>query len=442
MKHTPKWPLAKQKKLPLSQPLRRFPLFNTKKWQRITRRPLIAIPLITAGALTILTFAVFTTIHFTGTNSALRPTDSHIVLLSYDEKKEILPSTARTVGALLQRMDIKLANGDRVEPSANTTILEDNFHINVYRALPVTIVDGTQLTTALSAATTPRSLAAQAGVTTYPEDTLTIEPVDNFVTEGAIGQRIIINRATPVTMNLYGTMATVRTHAKTVGDLLKDKKIKLAKDDSVQPAAETALTPNSQVFIVRKGVQIATVEQEIPAPTEIVEDSSLTFGATAVRQQGSAGKKLITYQVQLQNGVEVSRTEIQQVVTVQPVATITARGKAVQIPSDIMAVLSQAGVAASDYPYVNYIVNHEGGWCPTKWQGQHDCPAYYVPLHDESAGYGYGICQSTPANKMASAGDDWRTNVVTQLRWCSGYATRRYGSWQAAYNHWLQSGNW
>jgi hypothetical protein len=43
---------------------------------------------------------------------------------------------------------------------------------------------------------------------------------------------------------------------------------------------------------------------------------------------------------------------------------------------------------------------------------------------------------------MASAGSDWRTNPVTQLRWCDGYATGRYGSWSGAYSFWLRSGYW
>jgi hypothetical protein len=43
---------------------------------------------------------------------------------------------------------------------------------------------------------------------------------------------------------------------------------------------------------------------------------------------------------------------------------------------------------------------------------------------------------------MASAGADWATNPVTQLKWCNGYAVGRYGSWGAAYNHWLANHNW
>jgi hypothetical protein len=38
----------------------------------------------------------------------------------------------------------------------------------------------------------------------------------------------------------------------------------------------------------------------------------------------------------------------------------------------------------------------------------------------------YGIPQSLPASKMASAGPDWRTNPETQIRWGIGYIKNRY----------------
>jgi hypothetical protein len=104
--------------------------------------------------------------------------------------------------------------------------------------------------------------------------------------------------------------------------------------------------------------------------------------------------------------------------------------------------MAAAGIASSDYPYVDYIVSRESGWCPTKWQGQAGyCPPYYTELHSPSSSYGYGLVQSTPAIKMSSAGSDWQTSAVTQLRWASSYASR-YGGWAGAYNQWITHHYW
>ncbi|MFK0295474.1 CHAP domain-containing protein [Streptomyces sp. NPDC090442] len=57
----------------------------------------------------------------------------------------------------------------------------------------------------------------------------------------------------------------------------------------------------------------------------------------------------------------------------------------------------------------------------------------------------YGIPQSLPASKMASAGRDWLTNPVTQERWGLGYIRDRYGDPARAWefwkrNHWYAKG--
>lgn len=52
----------------------------------------------------------------------------------------------------------------------------------------------------------------------------------------------------------------------------------------------------------------------------------------------------------------------------------------------------------------------------------------------------YGIPQALPAAKMASAGPDWRTSAVTQIRWGLSYIRGRYGSPCAAWGHTVATG--
>ena len=53
----------------------------------------------------------------------------------------------------------------------------------------------------------------------------------------------------------------------------------------------------------------------------------------------------------------------------------------------------------------------------------------------------YGIPQSLPGSKMASAGADWQTNPATQIAWGLGYISERYGSPCNAWAH-SQAVNW
>ena len=362
--------------------------------------------------------------------------DARVVIISHDHIEQTVPSIEPTVGALLSKLKISINQGDVVEPALTTPIKQDDFRINIYRAVPVEVVDGAQKTFTFSAATTPRSIAKQTGTTVYPEDIVNTDPVQDFLKDGAIGQQVVVDRAQAINLNLYGTPLAIRTHAKTVAELIKEKHINLAKDDEVTPAPTTPIGANQQIFIERNGVKIESVTQTIDMPVQTILDNSLAYGTSAIRQAGSAGQQIVTYQINLQNGKEISRTPLQTVVTQPAVTEIVVQGTNL---GGIKGDMALAGISPSDYSYVDYIVSHESGWCPTKAQGEHYCPS--VPDNAMTPN-GYGLCQSTPGYKMASAGSDWQTNPVTQLKWCNGYAVARYGSWYAAYNHWLSYHNW
>ena len=392
----------------------------------------------------IITFSAL--LFFTLSGQAVGADDAKIVILYADRKSLTLPTREETVGEFLEQQGVELNEADVVEPSADTEIREDNFHVNVYRAAPVVVYDGGQKMLGLSAALTPRSMAEQTGARLYPEDKVKTEPSDDFLRDGSIGNKVIIERSVPANLNLYGTALSLRTHAKTVRGLLAEKRVKLAEGDAVIPALDAELSADSQIFVTRFGTQVVTTEETIEFPVETVQDNSLSFGTIATRQAGAAGKKSVTYQIELTNGVETGRRMIQEIIVQAAVPQVIARGQAVQIPTDKESLMRAAGIAESDFQYVYFIINHENGlWCATRWQGTNGCPAYYAekyPGAETNAQTGYGLCQSTPAAKMATAGDDWRTNPVTQLKWCHSYAQRRHGGWEGAYNYWVSHRNW
>ncbi|MDT2675052.1 aggregation-promoting factor C-terminal-like domain-containing protein [Enterococcus dongliensis] len=92
--------------------------------------------------------------------------------------------------------------------------------------------------------------------------------------------------------------------------------------------------------------------------------------------------------------------------------------------------MRMAGFKPSEYGAINYIVNHESSWNPS--------------ATNPSSG-AYGLPQSLPASKLASAGSDWRTNPITQLKWMRNYVNERYGGANGALsfwkrNHWYANG--
>lgn len=94
--------------------------------------------------------------------------------------------------------------------------------------------------------------------------------------------------------------------------------------------------------------------------------------------------------------------------------------------------LRQAGIPEDQLGNAEWLVNHENGlWCPTRGYGQNYCPETPGPTHKA-----YGLAQALPGTKMASHGEDWATNPITQLRWMNDYVNARYKGWAGAVEAW------
>lgn len=89
-------------------------------------------------------------------------------------------------------------------------------------------------------------------------------------------------------------------------------------------------------------------------------------------------------------------------------------------PAEWMAA---AGIAESDWGYVDYIVSKESGWNPN--------------AVNSSSGAS-GLVQALPCGKVPGS----CFNPVDNLKWADGYAKGRYGSWAGAYNFWTSNHWW
>lgn len=102
----------------------------------------------------------------------------------------------------------------------------------------------------------------------------------------------------------------------------------------------------------------------------------------------------------------------------------------------------KAGLPQNAWLQIDTIIAKESSNCAYKWEGEvgGECPAFHGVPNNPTVGY--GLCQATPANKMAEVGSDWQTNPITQLKWCDKYARERYGGWAQAYIFWGQNHYW
>lgn len=257
---------------------------------------------------------------------AYAATDGEKLIMIHDRGVEHgVITKADTLREVFEETDVRLDRNDRVEPGLDEPLVANSYQVNIYRARPVVIVDGQVRQLVMSAYQTPKQIASHAGIELRDEDRAEVDFSTNFVSDGA-SLRLTVDRAASIQLTLYGKAETVYTQARTVGDFLKEKDIELGKDDDLSLDRSTSVTEGMTLSIWRNGKQTITQEEPVPFEIEKIQDANREASFKQVNTKGEEGKKMVTYEIIMQNGVEVSRVAIQTVVTKQPVKQVETVG--------------------------------------------------------------------------------------------------------------------
>lgn len=251
----------------------------------------------------------------------------HMVTIYDRGVEQTIITRASTVREALAQAHVSVEAVDMVEPALDEQLVADQYNINIYRARPVIVEDGVTRIRTVTAAQSPIKIAASAKITLYPEDNTDLKRVDDVVTDGGAGLKLTIDRATPFTFILYGKrLDTARTQATTVGEMLEEKNVHLGPADGTSVPLSTGIVAGMTVSVWRNGVQTVTLEEDIAMPVEQVKDQDREVGYKEVRVTGKPGKKQVTYEINTQNGQEVSRKVIQEVQTLAPEKQVEVLG--------------------------------------------------------------------------------------------------------------------
>jgi len=177
----------------------------------------------------------------------------HLVRVYDRGEEKTIVTNALTVRQALQAAKISIDEKmDTVEPNIDMELTGSKYQVNIFRARPITIVDGNKRLKITTAEQTPALIAKAAGMTLYREDKTQFTNSENLLVNG-------------------------------VGLVMK---IERAKQRTV------------------------TEEADINFQIEQVKDDSQPIGFKSVRQLGEKGVRKITYRVEVDSEREVSRREI------------------------------------------------------------------------------------------------------------------------------------
>jgi len=273
-----------------------------------------------------------------------------------------------TMREVFAEAGVAIDPNDIVEPGLDEELAGNNYQVNVYRARPITVVDGTSSVRIMSAHQTPKLIAQAAGLSLHDEDDTAMTASDNPVHEGP-GLRLVIDRATPVNLVLYGKKEKVYTQAGTVGEFLREKGITLAKKDTLAVKASRKITPNMKIEIWRNGEQTQTREEKIAFPVRQIQDTDRPVGYKKVTKAGVDGKKAVTYKVFIKNGKVVKRKAIRTVVLQKAVQQVEIVGAKPSFGGDFAAALAKLRSCEGGYnswnpagPYYGAYQFDRGTW--------------------------------------------------------------------------------
>lgn len=355
---------------------------------------------------------------------AVNADNRHGRLITVHDRGEITTfvTDKSTLKEAFADMDIEVDAHDAVEPSIDEKLVAADYQVNIYRARPVVVVDGATREKIITPYQSGERIAKDAGITLESDDTTHITRSDNILDDGA-GLVLTVDRATPISLNLYGTTTNIRTQAETVGEMLEEKKIRLGEHGRVSLPLDAPITKDMKVRVWREGKQTITVNEKIDFKVKKIQDADQPTTYKKVQTKGVAGKRTVTYEVEVKNGKEVERKQIASITIVEAVTQVEIVGtKPNTLPYNGGGTksdwLADSNIAEADWGYADFMVTRESGWNPN--------------AVNASSG-ACGLAQALPCSKL---GPNWN-NPVVALNWMNSYVVGRYGSWQGAYNFWL-----
>lgn len=159
-------------------------------------------------------------------------------------------------------------------------------------------------------------------ITLGPKDKIS-PSIDSTIKDG---DKINIKRAVNVDVIVDGEERKIATTEDSVAKLLLSEGITLEEKDKIVPDVTEGVTNGMKIEITRVNHQIVKEMKQIDFSTEIKKDDNLEKGKNKVMQEGVPGEREISIKVIYENGKEIAREIIGDIVTKQPVNKILLQG--------------------------------------------------------------------------------------------------------------------
>jgi hypothetical protein len=136
----------------------------------------------------------------------------------------------------------------------------------------------------------------------------------------------ITSQQRQVTVRVDGKEIALRTEALTVREVLAEAGVSVGPDDRVDPDLWVEVRDGMAIRVIRVQEEIIVERELVPYLQQRIRSEALAAGEQKLLQAGKNGQAEITYRLQFEDGVEVSRAILRRVVVAEPLAQITVVG--------------------------------------------------------------------------------------------------------------------
>lgn len=192
-------------------------------------------------------------------------------------------------------------------------------------------------------------------------------------------------------------------------------KIQLADPQPVEVKTVETMAPNNET-------QEVEYVEEVNNKEEIDEDLLLAYFASL---DPTPAPVTTTIPSQSPQAPE-PKVEVVSQAPLPPVEETTGVNPVEALTAERIGWLQEAGIAESDWAYVNFIVTKESSW-------------NYKAVNAQTSAT--GLPQSIPSYWRDTWAEDFKDNPVSQLKWQKWYIEDRYGSYAKAFEFWKRN-NW
>jgi uncharacterized protein YabE (DUF348 family) len=245
---------------------------------------------------------------------------SRSLTLVVDGKTSHIATTASNVAGALRAAGYKVTSHDLVAPAANAPVHSgESIVLRRGRLLNLT-VDGVRTQVWTTASTVQQALSALG----YSDrDFVSVSRSQRL----PLGATAVALRSPKHVKLVRGThKQKLTTTDATVGDLIQDLNVHIAKHDRLAPGMHKAISPGMKIVLQRVQIHLTTKHTAIPYSVVRHNDSSMYQGNTSVVTAGKQGMRKITYRVVIVNGKRTSKKVVSRKIVAQPTTQIEKVG--------------------------------------------------------------------------------------------------------------------